>query len=185
MVAVAAAPVLLFVGALAMRLWAAGQVDFAPTEGSAYYVGVARNIVEGRGLVTDAMWSYATPPLVLPKPAFELWMPLASLLAALPMALLGATFGSAQLSSVLVGAAVAPLAWLIGRDAAGRHGLDGRRTMGIAVTAGLGAGLSAPLLTATMGPDSSTPFTVLILAGCLFVPGALAGRLRPAIALGV
>jgi hypothetical protein len=64
-----AVPVALFVLALAIRLWAAAQVPFPPTEVSAYYVGVARNLVEGRGLVSDAVWSYATPPLVVPKPA--------------------------------------------------------------------------------------------------------------------
>ena len=44
---------------------------------------------EGRGLVSDALWSYGTPPLVFPRPAFEVWLPLPSLLAALPMLLLG------------------------------------------------------------------------------------------------
>src|SRR5918999_5438941 len=86
--------------ALLVRLWAAGLVVFPANEGSAYYTGVARNLVEGRGLVTDAMWSYATPPLVFPRPAFELWLPMTSLLAAIPMALLGTTFVAAQLSSV-------------------------------------------------------------------------------------
>ena len=42
------------------------------------------------GLVSDALWSYGTPPLVFPRPAFEVWLPLPSLLAAIPMALSGA-----------------------------------------------------------------------------------------------
>ena len=50
-------------------------------------MGVARNLVEGRGLVSDALWSYGTPPLVFPRPAFEVWLPLPSLLFAIPMAL--------------------------------------------------------------------------------------------------
>lgn len=68
-----------------------------------------RNLVEGRGLASDALWSYATPPLSLPKPAFEIWIPMASFLAALPMAVLGTSFAAAQVSSVLLGALVAPL----------------------------------------------------------------------------
>ena len=32
----------------------------------------------------DALWSYGTPPLVFPRPAFEVWLPLPSLLAADP-----------------------------------------------------------------------------------------------------
>ena len=35
--------------------------------------------VEGRGLVSDALWSYQTPPLVFPRPAFEVWLPLPTL----------------------------------------------------------------------------------------------------------
>ena len=36
----------------------------------------ARNLLEGRGLVSDALWSFQTPPLVFPRPAFEVWLPL-------------------------------------------------------------------------------------------------------------
>ncbi|CAN5793024.1 hypothetical protein BH24CHL8_BH24CHL8_01120 [soil metagenome] len=102
-------PLGLFGLALLVRLWAAAEISFAANEGSASYVGVSRNLVEGRGLVSDASWSYATPPLSLPKPAFEIWMPMASFLAALPMAVLGTSFAAAQVSSVLLGALVAPL----------------------------------------------------------------------------
>ncbi len=42
-----------------------------------------------RASSSDALWSYGTPPLVFPRPAFEVWLPLPSLLAAIPMALLG------------------------------------------------------------------------------------------------
>src|SRR3954464_10749883 len=108
----------LFLVALAARAVVALAVPFPASEDSAYYVGVARNLLEGRGLVSDAMWSYATPPLVLPKPAFELWMPMATFVAAIPMALFGTTYGSAQLGSVVLGAAAAPMTWLIARDAA-------------------------------------------------------------------
>nr|MBA3959432.1 hypothetical protein [Chloroflexota bacterium] len=102
-------PLGLFGLALLVRLWAAGEVPFPANEGSASYVGVSRNLAEGRGLVSDALWSYASPPLSLPKPAFEIWMPMASFLAALPMVVLGTSFAAAQLSSVLLGALVAPL----------------------------------------------------------------------------
>ncbi len=51
--------------------------------------GVARNLLEGRGLVSDALWSFGTPPLVFPRPAFEVWLPLPTFLAAIPMAVLG------------------------------------------------------------------------------------------------
>ena len=80
---------LVFGVALVVRAIIAPQIVFPKPEDTAYYVGVARNVLEGRGLVSDAMWSYATEPLVFPKPAFEIWMPLPALLALPSMALLG------------------------------------------------------------------------------------------------
>ncbi len=62
---------LVFLVALVVRAYFAGQIVFPKPEDTAYYVGVARNIVEGRGLVSDALWSYATPPLDLPAPGIR------------------------------------------------------------------------------------------------------------------
>src|SRR4029079_6372027 len=61
---------------LVVRAFFAAQIVFPKPEDTAYYVGVARNLVEGRGLVSDAIWSYQTTPLVFPRPAFEVWLPL-------------------------------------------------------------------------------------------------------------
>src|SRR5690349_24044866 len=92
----------LFVIAFVIRAAFASQIVFPKPEDTAYYVGVARNLLEGRGLVSDALWSYQTPPLEFPRAAFEVWMPLPSLLSALPMAIFGSTLASAQVMSVLV-----------------------------------------------------------------------------------
>src|SRR6266508_3851301 len=88
---------LVFAVALAVRAWAASQLTFPRPEDVAYYVGVARNLVDGRGLVSDAIWSFQTPPLSFPRPAFEVWLPLPSILAAIPMKLFGPTFAAAQI----------------------------------------------------------------------------------------
>ena len=81
-------PAGVFVVALIVRAGLRRARSSCPTpEDTAYYVGVARNLVEGRGLVTDAIWSYQTPPLVFPRPAFEVWLPLPTFLAAIPMAI--------------------------------------------------------------------------------------------------
>src|SRR5262245_9788949 len=93
-----------FVVALAIRAVTASWIVFPKPEDTAYYVAVARNLVDGRGLVSDAIWSFQTPPLEFPRPAFEVWLPLPTILAAIPMTILGATFASAQLASVVVGA---------------------------------------------------------------------------------
>jgi hypothetical protein len=175
----------LFALAAVVRLWAVGLITFPMTEGSAYYVEVARNIATGRGFVIDALWSYATGPLTLPRPAFELWQPMASALAALPMTLLGPTFQSAQLASVLLGALLAPLAWLVASDAARRLGLPPMREAWIALGAGLLAAISGPFLLATAIPDSALPFTVFAVAACLVMPRALAGDRLALIGLGV
>lgn len=162
-------PIGLFGLAVIVRLWAAAEIPFAMNEGSASYVGVSRNLIEGRGLVSDAIWSYATPPLFLPKPAFEIWMPMASFLAALPMAVLGTSFAAAQLSSVLLGALVAPLVWLVARQAATRAGLPAGHGAMIALGSGLVAAAFGPFLTAAAAPDSTTPFLVFGLASCLLM----------------
>lgn len=179
------APLALFAVALALRVAAGALVRFPMTEGSAYYVAVARNLAQGRGLVVDAMWSYATPPLTLPRPAFELWQPLASLIAALPMPLLGTGYGTAQVAFALLGAALAPLAWYIARDFAARLELPPARAKMVALGAGLLAAVTGPLVLSAAIPDSTLPFTVAAVGACAVVPSALAGGRRAIIGLGV
>ena len=82
-----AIPVALYLFAAAVGFVAAASITFPTNEASAYYVSVARNLASGHGLFIDAIWSYATPPLVLPRPAFELWQPMASFVGAIPIAL--------------------------------------------------------------------------------------------------
>ena len=176
----------LFAIALVVRAVAAQPVVFPKPEDSAYYVGVARNLVEGRGLVADAIWSYQTPPLVFPRPAFEVWLPLPSLIAAIPMAILGpaavADFGTAfraaQLTSVLLGALVPVLAWRIAADVAAELGLPVGRARTLGVGSGVVAAVYLPLVFHSVVPDSTIPFTVLALAACLVMTRA-AGAPRP------
>ena len=177
--------------ALVVRVAAASLVVFPQPEDTAYYVGVARNLLEGHGLTSDALWSYGTPPLSFPRPAFEVWLPLPTFLAAIPMALLGATFASAQLSSVVVGAIVPVLAWRLGADAAAERRLSLSRTRVLALGAGLTSSVYLPLVLHSALPDSTMPFAALALAACLLMPRILrdAGRVRltspKVIALGV
>jgi hypothetical protein len=101
---------LLFVFALLVRIAFARTVPFPTPEDTAYYVMVARNLVAGHGLTSDALWSFQTPPLAFPRPAFEVWLPLPSLLIAVPMLLLGTSFAVAQIPALLVGALIPILA---------------------------------------------------------------------------
>lgn len=158
---------LVFLVALVVRAWAATQITFPRPEDVAYYVGVARNLVEGRGLTTDAIWSFGTPPLSFPRPAFEVWLPLPTLLAAIPMAIFGTTFAAAQVSSVLVGSIVAVLAWRLAADVAVARALPLGRARTLALGTGLTAAVYLPLVLASVQPDSTMLFAAFALAACL------------------
>ena len=168
-------PVSLFMVALLVRLVAIAWVPFPPTEGSLYYLDVARNLVQGHGLTTDVLWSYANPPYTLPRPAFDLWLPLASLVAAVPMLIGGTAHQVGQLGGALLGACLAPLAWAVAREATHLDGLDARRSGAAAVTAGLLAAVLGPFLVATVAPDSTVPFAVLGALDALLVARLLGG----------
>jgi hypothetical protein len=161
----------LFIGAAALtvRIWAASIVVFPLPEDTAYYVSVARNLLDGRGLVTDALWSYVTPPLTFPHPAFDVWLPLPTFLAAVPMALFGSSFSSAQLSSTIAGMLVPILTWRLAADVATERVLPRSRARILAFGAGLTASVSLPLVLASSEPDSTAAFTVLALAACLVI----------------
>ena len=174
----------IFLLAVVVRAIAAAAVAFPVPEDTAYYAGVARNLVEGRGLVSDALWSYQTQPLVVPRAAFEVWLPLPSLLAAIPIWLAGAAnwFRAAQVVSVVSGGAIAALAWRLGADAAAEMGLPTARARNLAIGSGLTACFLGPLVVFGAFPDSTGLFAALSLAACLLMtriaarPAGLADR---------
>ena len=159
----------IFAVALVARAYFAAQIVFPKPEDTAYYVGVARNLLEGRGLVSDALWSYQTPPLVFPRPAFEVWLPLPTFLAAIPMALFGTTFSAAQISSVLVGAIVPVLTWRLALDVAEERGLSAERARWVGIGAGMTTAVYLPMLLNSALPDSTMPFAAIVLGGCLLM----------------
>jgi hypothetical protein len=173
-----AVPAGLYLVAATFYAWAAGLVSFAVNEGSAYYIAVARNLSAGRGLVVDSIWSYATPPLVLPRPAFELWQPLASIIAAAPMTVLGPSLASAQLGMAAFAALLAPLAWALTREASLALDGDTRRAQVLAAGSGLVVVLVGPLVMAVALPDSTIPFAVTATVCCWLVASSL--RAAPA-----
>lgn len=169
--------VLVFAVAVIVRVVASSVVTFPKPEDTAYYVGVARNLVEGRGLVSDALWSFQTQPLRLPRDAFEVWLPLPSLLAALPMLALKsassmtleAAFRAAQVSSVVIGAIVPVLAWRLGADVAAERALPLGRARTLAIGSGLATAVYMPLILHSALPDSTMPFAVLVLGASLLM----------------
>jgi hypothetical protein len=182
----------IFILALLVRIWAASQINYPRPEDTAYYFGVARNLVEGRGLVSDALWSYATPPLTFPRPAFEVWLPLPTFLSAIPMFLFGPTFGSSQWAPTLVGALVPVLAWRLAADLAEDLAMPTGRARSFAIGTGLTSAVYMPLVLHSALPDSTIPFAALSLGACLLMrrivvnPGESASVLdRRVVALGL
>jgi hypothetical protein len=155
--------------ALVARIVAASVIVFPKPEDTAYYYGVARNLIEGRGLVSDALWTFASPNLDLPHAAFEVWLPLPTFLAAIPMALFGTSFAAAQISSVLVGALVPVLAWVVATDLATELRLPPGRARTVAIGVGLTTAVYLPLLLNSALPDSTMPFTAIVLGACLLM----------------
>lgn len=158
-----------FTVALIVRAVSATLIVFPKPEDTAYYVGVARNLVEGRGLVSDAIWSYQTGPLTFPKAAFEVWLPLPTWLIAGSMAVFGVSFGAAQIPVVLVGAVVPVLAWRLAADVAAERSLPIGRARTLALGTGLTTAVYLPLLLHSVLPDSTMPFAALALLGCLLM----------------
>jgi hypothetical protein len=168
---------LVFVVALLVRAWAAFQVPFPIPEDATYYWGVARNLVDGHGLTSNALWSYVTPArdpvtgafgLFFPRPAFEIWLPLPTLLAAAPMLLLGSTSYAATLAvPVLLGALIPVLAWRLGADLGEERGLPPERARTLALGSGLVSAVALPLVLPSALLDSTVPFGVAVLAACL------------------
>ena len=159
----------IYVVAFVVRVLAARLVVFPIPEDTAYYVSVSEHLVNGRGLVADALWSYQTPPLVFPRPAFEVWLPLPSILAAIPMLFLGATFGAAQWMAIVVGSVVPVLAWRIAADVADERSMPPGRARTLAIGTGLTCAVYLPLLLFSTLPDSTMLFATLALAGCLLM----------------
>ncbi len=164
-----ASALLVFVVALAVRLWAASSIVFARPEDAAYYVGVAKNLADGRGLVSDAIWSFQTPPLVFPRPAFEVWLPLPSFLYAIPMLVIGPTLWAAQVASSIVGSVVAVLAWRLALDSIETSHRSTARIGAVSLGAGLTAAVFLPLVLASVEPDSTGPFAAFALGACLLM----------------
>ncbi len=159
----------IFVVAIVVRAIFASALRFPTPEDTAYYVGVARNVVDGRGLVSDAIWSFQTPPLEFPRPAFEVWLPLPSLLALPAMALFGPTFDAAKVPAVLVGSLVPVLAWRLAADVAEERGFPVGRARTLALGTGLTAVVFLPLILFGALPDSTMPFATLALAATLLM----------------
>ena len=90
-----------------------------------YYFNAAQRLVTGKGLTDGAIWTYIGLPdtATLPIPSHLYWMPLTSLVSALPM-LIAPTFDVAQIIYVPLYAALVLMAMWLG------HRISGTRRVG-------------------------------------------------------
>lgn len=140
-----------------------------------YYVTVAERLALGHGLSADFVWNFleAPPGSELPVPSHRFWMPLATLIQAAGIALVGGivgSFGAAQLAIVAVAAAIPAVAYAAARALATGH----RAAMVTAAIAGLGGAL-AP---AWVSLDSFAPAAVIGTLFFLLYRRAAAGDVR-------
>ncbi len=118
-----AIPALLFGVAIVARLLVAMLFPDPAYPDAFYYVNVARELAAGHGFQVDYIWNFVEvggrlpAEGVLPIPSNAHWMPLAALVQVPFIWLLGPTTVASALPFWLAAAAVAPLTYVIGRDA--------------------------------------------------------------------
>ncbi len=99
---------LLWASLLAVMIHQPGYTD------AYYYFNAGQRLAEGDGLTDPYLWTYINAPDRLPGPSHTYWMPLESFVAAGSMALFGATFGAAQVPSVVCFTGLVLLAFWLG-----------------------------------------------------------------------
>ncbi len=88
-----------------------------------YYFNAGKRLATGQGLTDAALWTYLGNPTKLPAPSHLYWMPLASLMQAVSMFILGATFRAAQLPMLFCYIGLVVIAfWFGGRLHGSRRG---------------------------------------------------------------
>ncbi len=140
-----------------------------------YYTLVAERVALGQGLTADFVWNFMEAPGSgdVPVASHRFWMPLATLIAAVGIRLVGGiigTFGAAQLAIVAVAAAIPAVTYAASRSLGGTH----RVALSAAAFAGLG-GLFAP---AWVSIDSFAPAAVAGTAFFLLYRRAAGGDVR-------
>ncbi len=168
--------------ALVIRLTAGFAHHAMVPEYAAYYTTVAEELARGNGLTVPYAWSYLTSAvangLALPRPAFDVWLPMASFVAAPFVRLFGGD-GASRVAGALAGAALVPLTAMLARRAALSAGRAARDADLLALVAAALIAVSQPLVTGSISSDSQALFGVTVLAAVLAVNRAAdTGRWR-------
>jgi hypothetical protein len=100
---------------LALRLQLASVAEMPGHGDSAFYYTVAKNIVDGRGVVVDYVVYFFLGLVPLTRYAGDFWNPLAEILLSLPMFVLGKSVFNALLASIAAGVIPALVGFFAGR----------------------------------------------------------------------
>ena len=141
-------PIVLFAAAFLVRAAVGFSFPGPAYPDSYYYAHVGERLASGLGLTVNYVWNLddigASLTHGLPIAANALWMPLAELIQAPFIWLMGPTGLATAMPFWIVGALAAPLTWFIGRDA----GFDTRpafaASLMVAVPGGLTPFMSQP-----------------------------------------
>ncbi len=94
--------IVLFVLGLCVAGLAAVWVQAPGYMDADYYQATAERLASGQGFTEPFLWNYLDDPSGLPHPSHLYWMPLTSLVAAVPMTLFGIHFRIAQIPFILL-----------------------------------------------------------------------------------
>ena len=103
----------LFALALAFGAIVAALIEQPGYTDAYYYFNAAERFADGDGLTDPYLWTYIGAPDSLPEASHSYWMPLASLLSALVMAVGGTSFAVAQIPFVACYAGLVVIAYLV------------------------------------------------------------------------
>jgi 4-amino-4-deoxy-L-arabinose transferase-like glycosyltransferase len=157
-------PLLLYAFAFVVRLALALLYPDPAYPDSYYYVDIGRALAAGQGFNIDFIWIFGEvggriPEVpVLPIPSNAHWLPLSSVIQAAFITVLGPTALASALPLVIIGSLVAPLVWLIAREAGARPSVQIGAAL-LAAAPGAGAvfmpqpenfGILQPLVAATI-----------------------------------
>ena len=175
--------------AFALRLGAGLVQQAIIPEYAAYYATVADQIAGGHGLSVPYAWSYLTPAvangIALPRPAFDVWLPAASLVSVPLVWPFGGVLAS-RLAGALAGAALVPLAAMLAVRTGRATGRSDRDAAAMGLIAAVLVAVTQPLVTGSISSDSQALFGVTVLGGVLACERALrTGRARDLVLAGL
>ena len=127
---------------------------------SNHYYNMGVRLVEGQGFTIDYIWQYNRPPEAVVHPE-DHWMPLAAVLAAIPMGALGISTGASLVLFVLIGSLLPLIAYWGARQL--------KLQESSAYYAALAAALMPELVLNSLRTDTTVPTALFVCLSLLLL----------------